>query len=131
MPADQEPETHGSQIEYVPVRLVKDMESFRAALRTHYGEGVTHPYEDSHEGEAVTMATYGSQIHDVPIRLIGDETAFERAVEAIYPGGVMFTYHRTGTAASPWPVCNVQANSSTGPTDHVKHVQDSEVIMKE
>ncbi|RBQ78020.1 hypothetical protein FVER14953_21590 [Fusarium verticillioides] len=55
MPADQQPETHGSQIEYVPVRLVKDMESFKTALRTHYGEGVTHPYESSHRGEAVHM----------------------------------------------------------------------------
>lgn len=77
------------------------------------------------------MATYGIQIHDIPIRLIGDENAFERAVEAIYPSGVTFTYHRTGTKYSPWPVCNVQANASTGPTDLVKHLQDAEVIMKE
>jgi hypothetical protein len=77
------------------------------------------------------MATYGIQIHDIPIRLIGDETAFERAVEAIYPNGVTFTYRRTGTKYSPWPVCNVQANASTGPIDLVKHLQDVEVIMKE
>ncbi|KAM5513316.1 hypothetical protein FOXYSP1_08116 [Fusarium oxysporum f. sp. phaseoli] len=77
------------------------------------------------------MTTYGSQIHDIPIRLIGDESAFERAVEAIYPNGVTFTYHRTGSTASPWPVCNVKANSSTGPADLVKHLQDTEVIIKE
>ncbi|KAH7216407.1 hypothetical protein BKA60DRAFT_636886 [Fusarium oxysporum] len=34
--ADQEPETWGSQIKYVPVRLVKDVNSFKAALKKHY-----------------------------------------------------------------------------------------------
>jgi hypothetical protein len=55
MPANQEPETFGSQISYVPVRLIKDMESFKTALRTHYGKGVTHTYESSHKGEVVYM----------------------------------------------------------------------------
>ncbi|EWY92008.1 hypothetical protein FOYG_08914 [Fusarium oxysporum NRRL 32931] len=50
--ADQEPETWGSQIKYVPVRLVKDVNSFKAALKKHYGEGVTHPIKGSHTEEA-------------------------------------------------------------------------------
>ncbi|KAI1029135.1 hypothetical protein LB503_013310 [Fusarium chuoi] len=52
MPANQEPETYGSQITYVPVRLVKDLNTFKAALRAHYGEGVTHPIKSSHGEEA-------------------------------------------------------------------------------
>jgi hypothetical protein len=75
-----------------------------------------------------SQATYGFQMHDIPLRLIEDESAFERAVEAIYPDGVTFKYYRN---ASPWPICNVQAKSNTGPADLLKHLQDAEVIMKE
>ncbi|KAF5613626.1 uncharacterized protein FTJAE_13889 [Fusarium tjaetaba] len=57
MPSDQEPQTFGSQITDVPVRLVKDLETFKAALRRHYGEGVTHPRESVHGGEAVYVVT--------------------------------------------------------------------------
>ncbi|KAG5763641.1 hypothetical protein H9Q72_008257 [Fusarium xylarioides] len=80
MPADQEPETHGSQIEYVPVRLVKDMESFKAALRTHYGEGVTHPYEGSHRGEAVyvVMAPNASTGPPNLVKTLQDEGVLKR-----------------------------------------------------
>ncbi|KLO83279.1 Uncharacterized protein LW93_14948 [Fusarium fujikuroi] len=52
MPANQEPETWGSQITYVPVRFVKDVNTFKAALRVHYSEGGTHPIESSHGEEA-------------------------------------------------------------------------------
>ncbi|KAF5634706.1 hypothetical protein F52700_5899 [Fusarium sp. NRRL 52700] len=57
MPADQEPETYGSQITNFPVRLVKNLETFKAALRRHYGEGVTHPIRTSHTTEPVYEVT--------------------------------------------------------------------------
>ncbi|KAF5969177.1 hypothetical protein FBULB1_10370 [Fusarium bulbicola] len=57
MPAGQEPQTYGSQITYVPVRLVKTLETFKAALRRHYGEGVTHPIKSSHTEELVYEVT--------------------------------------------------------------------------
>ncbi|KAG4263605.1 hypothetical protein FPRO03_09912 [Fusarium proliferatum] len=52
MPENQEPETWRSQITYVPVRLIKDVNTFKTALRRHYGEGVTHPIKSSHGEEA-------------------------------------------------------------------------------
>ncbi|KAI7769361.1 hypothetical protein LZL87_011891 [Fusarium oxysporum] len=51
--ADQEPETWGSQIKYVPVRLVRGVECFKTALKRHYGEEVTHDIKTSHTEEAV------------------------------------------------------------------------------
>ncbi|KAF4960495.1 hypothetical protein FGADI_902 [Fusarium gaditjirri] len=51
--ADEEPETWGSQIKYVPLRLVKDLLSFKTALKRHYGDEVTHEIKTSHTEEAV------------------------------------------------------------------------------
>ncbi|KAF5621357.1 hypothetical protein F25303_12321 [Fusarium sp. NRRL 25303] len=69
MSANQEPETWGSQITYVPVRLVKDVNNFKTALRAHYGEGVTHPIKSSH-GEEAKYEVMAPQASTGPANLV-------------------------------------------------------------